>query len=291
MRLFVLTSLTMVAFAANSVLNRLALIEPGTGPASFALVRLMAGAAILVALCALRGGLKPTLRLSLQRLYGVGALTLYILGFSFAYISLDAGVGALILFGGVQLTMFAGAVLRGEEIPAQRSFGAVISFLGLVYLMWPTAAEEAAGARAGPDLTGAALMAAGALGWGVYSLLGQRASDPLVETAGNFLWALPVGALAFAIVPDQISPYGVFLAVTAGGLTSGLGYALWYSVLPRLDASVAAIAQLTVPLIAVAGGVLVLGEDVGLRFAVSTALVLGGILIALSAGWVQAGRK
>lgn len=269
MRLFILTALTMVAFAANSVLNRLALTDPDMGPAAFAAVRLISGAAILAALVALRGtsGLRPSAR-------GTVTLALYMIGFSFAYVTLDAGIGALILFGGVQITMFAGALVGGETIPASRWFGAAIAFSGLVYLLWPGAANA-------PDPAGAALMALAAFGWGVYSLAGRGATDPLASTGGNFLMAAPVGIAVWLVLPDGISANGAALAVVSGAITSGLGYAIWYSVLPRLDAAIAAVAQLTVPVIALAGGAVFLSESLTWRFAIATILVLGGVLISL----------
>jgi drug/metabolite transporter (DMT)-like permease len=277
MRLVLLTALVMVAFAANSVLNRLALAEGDIGPAAFAAVRLGAGAAVLAALVLMRGGRVPVL--APGRAVGAAALALYMLGFSFAYLWLDAGLGALILFGGVQITMFAGAVLAAERVPAQRWAGAALAFGGLVWLLWP------AGAGA-PDPAGAALMAAAAFGWGVYSLIGRRAEDPLAETAANFAVALLPGLAALALVADLAgaTPHGIAAAVLSGAVTSGLGYALWYAVLPRLQASQAAVAQLTVPVIAIAGGAAVLGEAPTARMLTAGAVVLGGIWISLLRG-------
>lgn len=274
MRLIALVALVMVAFAANSVLNRLAL-EPGTtGPASFALIRIASGAALLALLVTLQGqaaALKP--RLSL--LPGVLTLTLYILGFSFAYQSLPAGTGALILFGGVQITMFLGAIVAREPLPPLRLIGAGIAFAGLVWLMAPGAER--------PDLLGCALMTAAALGWGLFSLLGRRAGAPLPVMSASFLWSVPLGLLAFAIWPDGTDPRGVGLAVISGAVTSGLGYALWYAALPQLRAATAAVVQLTVPILAMAGGMIFLAEPLTLRFALSALLVLGGIAVSLRA--------
>lgn len=282
MRLILLTCLTMVAFAANSVLNRLALIDPAMGPAAFAAIRLVAGALALTALVWLRkggGGLRPTIA-------GTGGLALYVIGFSFAYVTLDAGAGALILFGGVQVTMFAGAVLAREPLPVSRWLGAAVAFLGLVYLLWPTGTGTgAAGTGTGAtDIAGALLMTAAAIGWGIYSLIGRKATDPLGATAGNFLVAAPLGVVLWAVMPDGITLQGVVLASVSGVVTSGLGYALWYSVLPRLQVSVAAVAQLTVPVIALAGGAVFLGETLTVTFVVASVLVLGGVLISLLPG-------
>ena len=283
LRLLTLTALTMMAFAANSVLNRMALADGSAGPAAFAALRLAAGAVTLGVLLAARGALRPAMRPSPQRWKGMIYLTLYILAFSFAYITLEAGAGALILFGVVQITMFAAALYSGVSVPAQRWIGAALALLGLAILLWPSGGA--------PDLFGAALMAASAVGWGLYSILGRGAKDPLAETGGNFLWALPVGLAVFAIWPDQMSARGALLAILSGAVTSGLGYALWYAILPRLQTTVAAVAQLSVPVIAVAGGWLLLGEPVGWRFVGAATLVLGGILVALISPAALAGRK
>lgn len=269
MRLFLLTSLTMLAFAANSLLNRMALEDGTTGPAAFAAIRLVSGAVCLWLIVLMRnGGPRPVWHAG-----GAASLALYVLGFSFAYVTLPAGVGALILFGGVQITMFAGALILRETVPARRWAGAALAFGGLVWLLWP------AGANA-PDPLGAGLMAAAAFGWGIYSLLGRSATDPLRATAGNFVFAVPFGVVLFALISDGASAQGVLLAVVSGAVTSGCGYALWYSVLPHLGASRAAVAQLCVPVIAALGGLVLLGEGLSLRFAMASALVLGGVLLA-----------
>ena len=275
LRLFLLVALVMVAFAANSVLNRLALAGGEAGPAAFAAVRLVTGAVALAVLLHLRG--RPLPLRAPGRWKGAAALALYVLGFSFAYVTLDAGAGALILFGGVQITMFAGALAGGERPAVLRWIGAAVAIVGLGWLLWP------AGATA-PDPAGAALMAAAALGWGLYSLIGRGARDPLAETAANFVWAAPLGLLVWLLWADAISPSGLLLAALSGVVTSGLGYALWYAVLPRLDASVAALAQLTVPVIAALGGLLLLGEVVTPRLLLASALVLGGVALGVAAG-------
>ncbi|MEM6897407.1 MAG: DMT family transporter [Pseudomonadota bacterium] len=284
MRLFGALALVLVAFAGNSVLNRLALVSDGAiGALEFAMIRVLAGALTLVVLVRLRDRGRewqrhaPTSR----ELAAAGALALYLLGFSLAYLSLPAGLGALILFGGVQVTMFAGAVLGGEAVPPARWLGAAVAFGGLVYLLWP-------GGAGAPDLIGALLMIAAALGWGVYSLIGRGSQDPLADTARNFLFAiLPVGALMFAFAASDgggaVPLRGAVLGVVSGAVTSGLGYALWYAVLPQLKPSVAAVAQLTVPLIAMAGGMVFLAEPLTLRFALASVIVLGGVAYAVLA--------
>ncbi len=271
-RLFLLTTLTMVAFAANSLLNRAALVDDTTGPAAFAALRLFSGALVLAVLVALRQGLP---RLSgRKRIIGAGSLALYMLGFSFAYVALDAGLGALVLFGMVQLTMFAGAVATGEQPPAARWIGSGLALLGLAWLIWPTNTEA-------PNLPAVLLMVSAGFGWGLYSLVGRGARDPMSETAGNFICAAPISLVLWIMLPDGLSPTGVMLAILSGALTSGLGYALWYHVLPRLDASVAALAQLTVPVIAVAGGVLFLSEQLTFRIAFASIIILGGVAFGI----------
>ncbi len=261
-------AVVMAAFAANSVLNRMAVGQGLIDPAGFALVRLAAGAAVLALIAVYRGG---GLRGSVA---GVAGLLVYLFGFSLAYGRLDAGTGALLLFGTVQVVMFAAAWRAGEAVPARRWAGVALALAGLALLLAP--------AGQGGALAFGAMLAAGA-GWGIYSLAGRRAGDALAATAGNFVFALPVGVLAaWAMGADfgAARPAGLGLAVLSGAVTSGLGYALWYRVLPSLDRGRAAVAQLTVPVIAAAGGALVLGEGIGLAFVLPAALVLGGVLVA-----------
>jgi drug/metabolite transporter (DMT)-like permease len=277
MRIFLLTALTMIAFAANSVLNRLALSDAAIGPAGFAAIRLGSGAvALLLLLWFRRGGLKPALPRRIGDTLGPLMLAIYMLGFSYAYVTLEAGVGALILFGGVQMTMFAGAVLAREHLPVNRWIGGIVAMVGLVYLLWP------AGAHA-PALLGSVLMGLAGIGWGVYSLHGRKTVDPLAATAVNFALVAPFAVMVALLFPDAlpISLWGAVLAVISGVVTSAFGYALWYSVLPRLPASIAAVAQLTVPVIALGGGIALLGEGLSLRFAVASTLVLGGVAVSV----------
>ena len=270
MRLFLLTSLTMIAFAANSVLNRWAVAPGHIGAVEFAVIRLVAGAAILAALVLLqRGGLAwPGAR---GRVAGVLGLSAYLVGFSLAYRGLDAGTGALVLFGTVQVTMFAGALVSREAVPMRRWAGAGMALGGLALIAAPGAVALL------PLLS----MAAAGMGWGVYSLAGRGATDPLAATGWNFLLSVPlVLPLGFLAGPEAPDATGIALALVSGAVTSGLGYALWYSVLPRLGAARAAVAQLTVPVIAALGGALMLAELPGLRFWLAAALVLGGVALA-----------
>ncbi len=279
MRLALLTLLTMIAFAANSVLNRLGVAGGQIGAAEFAAVRLLSGAGMLLALVGLRAALRGTAIWPGRRgrLLGSLSLLVYLFGFSWAYGALPAGAGALILFGTVQITMFAGAVLGHEAVPGRRWAGAGLAFAGLCLLLAPGGADL--------SLPHAAAMALAGAGWGVFSLSGRGQTDALGATAWNFGLALPLGlALALAgpaeIVP---TPTGLWLAVLSGAVSSGLGYALWYSILPGLGASRAAVAQLTVPVLAALGGSLLLHEALTLRFAVAAALVLGGVGLAVLA--------
>lgn len=271
-RLFLLTTLTMVAFAANSLLNRAALVDGTTGPAAFAAIRLVSGALCLAVLVALKGGL-PRLT-GKARMLGAGSLAVYMLGFSFAYVALDAGIGALILFGVVQLTMFCGAVLAGEKPAPSRWIGSGLALAGLGWLVWPSGTFA-------PSFGAVLLMAAAGLGWGLYSLAGRKVSDPLRETAANFLCASPLAVLVWIAMPDGLTPQGTLLAILSGAVTSGLGYALWYSVLPRLDTTVGALVQLTVPVIAVAGGIFFLAEPLTLRLALASGVILGGVAFGI----------
>ncbi|OYX43334.1 MAG: EamA family transporter [Rhodobacterales bacterium 32-67-9] len=281
MRLFLLTTLTMIAFAANSVLNRAGVGNGLIDPVRFAVVRLLAGAAMLALLVLGRRLVsgRPLWPGPQGRAAGAMSLLVYLFGFSLAYGALDAGTGALILFGMVQITMFAGALLARERVPARRWIGSGLAFLGLAYLFGP-------GSGANESLFHATLMAAAGIGWGIYSLSARGSTDPLGATAWNFVLAVPVALVLVRALPVMqgavpTMPAGLLLAVISGALTSGLGYALWYSVLPALGAARGGVAQLTVPLIALAGGLVFLGEALTLRFLLSAALVLGGVAIAL----------
>jgi len=277
MRLALLTALTMMAFAANSILNRMAVGSGDIDAISFAVIRVMSGAAVLLVLALIQRRKLPLL--APGRIVGALSLCLYLLGFSIAYIRLDAGLGALILFGCVQITMFSGAVIGGEPVPRGRWFGAGIALAGLGWLVWPAGAVQV-------PVLGSLFMALAGVGWGLYSLAGRKSGDPLAATAANFLWAAPVCFLLPMLLPVQLDATpmalrGIGLACVSGALTSGLGYALWYAVLPKLETAVAGLVQLTVPVIAILGGVLLLDESVSLRLIAAAAVVLGGIAFGL----------
>jgi drug/metabolite transporter (DMT)-like permease len=288
LRLGLLTALVMLAFAGNSVLNRLAVGQGLIGPLSFALWRVLAGAAVLwlMVLLRWRSQGRAIWPQDSARLPAVLGLLAYLIGFSLAYEKMPAGAGALTLFGVVQITMFCGAVLGGETIPIRRWIGAAAAFGGLVVLLVPSSSAIAgAAAGAANDLGAALAMALAGVGWGVYSLVGRRQTDALGATAANFLLTLPIVLAITLWVPEPapMTPCGLALALVAGALTSGLGYALWYHILPRLGATRAAVAQLTVPLIAAGGGLLI-GESAGWRFAAASAMVIAGVVIAMRSG-------
>lgn len=268
-----LTVVAMIAFAANSLLCRMALGQHSIDAASFTSVRILAGALTLTLLMILRGH---------KQMFGVpdgrGILSLfcYMIFFSFAYITLSAGTGALLLFGAVQLTMFTVAIRSGERFSLASWIGLVIAFSGLVYLVAP-------GVTA-PDPLGAILMVIAGISWGLYSLIGRGAKNPLLATSGNFAYSVPLAVAASLVFVDdfEVSMPGVILAVASGALASGLGYAVWYVALQDLTASRAATVQLSVPVIASSGGVLFLSEQISLRLGIASLLTIGGIWLVLA---------
>ena len=274
MQLFLLVALTMTAFASNSILNRVGIANYGMDPMDFAAIRVIAGAVMLWVLVLGRNADRPTV-LVLKRIAGAVTLAIYMIGFSWAYISLDAGLGALILFGVLQIVIFGWAVWERQSIPVQRWIGAGISLAGLCVLLWPTG-------QAAVPIVGALSMIAAAIGWAAYTLLGRAEADALGATAGNFLLCVPLTGLAMIVAGGgAFSVMGVLTAIVAGAITSGLGYALWYRVLPSLQTTVAGVAQLSVPVIAVTAGVILLGEPLSIRLLVAGGLVLGGIALSL----------
>ncbi len=270
-RLAALTALTMVAFAGNSLLCRAALRDTSIDAASFTTIRLLSGALVLAALSILRDG----------SVRGGGswtsalALFAYAAGFSFAYVSLPAATGALLLFGAVQVTMIGHGIRSGERLGRRQTAGLVLAAGGLVGLLLP--------GLSAPPLVGLVLMLGAGVAWGVYSLRGRSAGDPIRVTAGNFLRCVPF-ALAVSLASArgaEIDLAGAGYAVASGALASGLGYALWYTALPRLRATQAAAVQLSVPVVAALGGVLLLGEVFSLRLALASGAILGGIALVI----------
>lgn len=279
MRLFLLTSLTMVAFGSNSILNRLAVDSGAIDPASFAVLRVLAGAvALSLLVVGMQGKTLPIL--VRRRIVGAASLSAYMVGFSIAYLSLDAGLGALLLFGVVQVTIFAVSAARGIPPTSRQITGSALAFGGLVWILWPSGDWAI-------DLGGAAFMVLAGIGWGFYTLAGREEPDALAGTAANFCVALPVTALAVWIMMGvqtdavNVQPAGLGLAVLSGAVTSGLGYALWYRILPEFAPSVAAIIMLSAPVLAMGAGVVLLNESLSLRLLSGSALVLGGIAWAV----------
>lgn len=271
LRIPFLTTLAMLAFAGNSLLCRLALRDTGIDAASFTAIRLGSGALILAAILMSRGK-RPTAGGSWPM---AAMLFAYAVCFSFAYRDLTAATGALLLFGAVQLTMMGYGLWTGERIGGLRLVGLLFALGGLVWLLLP-------GLAAPPWLEAALMLAAGA-SWGVYSLLGKGAGDPTAATGGNFLRTLPfAAALMLATVSSgTVDHTGALYAVLSGAVTSGLGYVLWYAVLPMLRATSAATVQLCVPAIAALGGAMLLAEPVTARLLVASVAVLGGIALTI----------
>lgn len=269
-----LTLLALVAFAFNSILTRMALGAHEIDALSYTAVRLGSGAIMLALLVRLQaGGFAP---LRGRALGGALILFLYAVPFSLAYLRLGASVGALVLFGTVQITMIVWGIARGERPRARAWVGLVLATGGLIWLTLPSATS--------PDPLGTALMAIAGIGWGAYSLAGIRAGEPLAANARSFVRALPPALLLCLLTIHSLSATarGVFLGAVAGAVTSGLGYVVWYRALRGLSATQAAIVQLSVPVIAAFGAMVLLHETPSARLAVSTLAVLGGLALVIS---------
>jgi drug/metabolite transporter (DMT)-like permease len=273
MKLALLTAVAMLAFAGNSLLCRLALQHTGIDAASFTSVRIVSGALVLWLIAARRDGPQP------RRLGGgwVSALALFVYAeaFSFAYLSLPAGTGALLLFAAVQISMIGWGLYRGEQFTRWQVIGFVLAIGGLVLLLLPGIAA--------PPPGGALLMTAAGIAWAVYSLKGRGSGDPIRATAGNFVRAAPLALAVSAAMGSTMrwSPAGIGWGVASGALTSGLGYVIWYQALRELKVTSAAAVQLSVPVIAAFGGVVFLGESASLRLVAASVLVLGGVGLVL----------
>lgn len=277
-RAALLTLLAMLAFAANSILCRLALTQTAIDPAGFTLLRIASGAASLWLIARATGHAKA----GAGSWRGAAALLAYAAAFSFAYLTMTAGTGALLLFGAVQATMILVGLYRGERLVALQWGGLGLALCGLALLLAP--------GLSAPDPLGALLMVAAGAAWGAYSLLGRASRDPIATTAGNFLRAVPMAA-ALALLSALAGPFtggglrwdagGLFYAVLSGALASGVGYAIWYAALPALTAARAASVQLSVPVITALAAVLALGERITPTLAVSSVAVLGGIALVI----------
>jgi len=270
-RVFTLTLLAMIAFASNSLLCRAALKHTSIDAATFTFVRIFSGAAVLWVLIKMR---KVTSKESGNWWSGL-ALFVYAAAFSFAYVDLAAGTGALLLFGAVQATMILWGFGKGERLDAIQIVGLLLAAAGLVVLLFP--------GLAAPPIGGSILMLAAGLAWGVYSLRGKSSRDAIAATAGNFLRAVPFAALVSVLVLSKmhLDSLGITYAVISGAITSGLGYVIWYAALAGLKAASAATVQLSVPVLAATGGILLLGEPITLRYAIASIAVLGGIFLAI----------
>lgn len=270
-RIIFLVSLTMIAFAANSLICRMALRDTAIDAASFTSIRIVSGAVVLWFIVQLRSATDRSEGSWLSAI----ALFVYAAGFSFAYIKLPAAVGALLLFCAVQVTMISYGLWKGERMQKLQVIGFCLAIAGLVSLLSP--------GLSAPPLANAALMLAAGVAWGIYSLRGKRFGNPIAATASNFMRAVPfVLVLSFAMIA-QTSPdtEGILYAIASGGLASGIGYVIWYLALPALTATNAATVQLSVPVIAAIGGVIFLGEAITLRLLLSSAGILGGIALVV----------
>ncbi len=269
----ILTSLALIAFAANSVLCRLALGNEAIDASSFTVIRLLSGTIVLLIIISTT---RNTTGTSSKGSWAAGfMLFLYATTFSYAYISLDTGTGALILFGSVQITMILLSLISGTRLHITEWAGVVIAFTGFIYLILPEITT--------PSIVGFMLMTVAGIAWGIYTLKGRSSKSPLMDTAYNFLRTTPfVVLLAISTINNvNYSSEGIVLALLSGGITSGIGYTIWYIALGGLSSTQAAVLQLSVPVIAALGGVIFVSEAITFRLTISAAMVLGGILIVV----------
>ena len=266
-----LTALAMIAFAGNSLLCRMALKHTTIDPATFTLIRVLSGAVALWLIVRMRSG---------SRVQGGSwpsafALFAYAAAFSFAYVNLSAAMGALLLFGAVQATMILVGLWRGERLSAGQNIGLVTALGGLVALLLP--------GLSAPPLVSALLMVGSGVAWGVYSLRGKGSGDPLAATTGNFLRAVPFAVISSLVLLStaRVDAQGIAYAIASGALTSGVGYAIWYAALRGLTATNAATVQLSVPVLAAIGGIILLAEPITLRLFGASIAVLGGIALVV----------
>jgi len=261
----------MIAFASNSLLCRAALKQTGIDAATFTFVRIFSGAAALWFIIKMR----RTAWKNAGNWFSAAALFIYAAAFSFAYNTLSAGMGALLLFGAVQATMILWGLRKGERLHAIQLIGLSVAVTGLVVLLLP--------GLSAPPLSGSILMLGAGVAWGIYSLCGKREKNPASATAGNFLRAVPFAvAVSLIMLPwARLDRTGIGYAVISGAITSGLGYVIWYSALPGLKAAGAATVQLSVPVLAATGGILLLGEPITLRYLFASIAILGGIALVV----------
>lgn len=270
-RIFTLTLIAMIAFAGNSLLCRVALKHTSIDAASFTTIRLLSGAVMLWLAARMKRGKHAS---GGNWLSGF-ALFAYVAGFSFAYVSLPAATGALLLFGAVQATMIGYGIWTGERLLRLQIVGLILAFGGLVGLLLP--------GLSAPPLGGSILMLGAGVAWGVYSLRGKGSGDPTNATAGNFMRAVPIAAaLSVLLLSSTSADYAGFgYAVLSGALASGIGYVIWYTALPGLKATSAAAVQLSVPVIVALGGIVFLGELITLRLVLASVAILGGVALVI----------
>lgn len=278
MRTAILTTVAMLAFATNSILARLALSDAHIDPLAYTGIRLVSGAVVLAAIAWFPSRTAPRPRLGdMGSRIGAASLLLYAATFSIAYVMIGAGPGALILFASVQIGMLGWSVARGDRPAPLEWAGMGVALAALAYLLSP--------GLVAPSLPGSLLMIVAGLSWGAYCLVGGSSRSPMIDTAGNFIRCVPIGVALIVVGTIAIRPdaRGLAYALASGALASGLGYIIWYGVLPRLARTTAAIVQLTVPAIAAAGGVVFIDEPLTRRLLVASAGIVGGVALAMVA--------
>jgi len=272
---FVFTALALIAFAANSVLARMALGDGTIDAAGFTVIRLLSGAVVLLGLSSIAGRKSGKAKKTAGSWFGALMLFVYAICFSFAYISLDTATGALILFGAVQITMIIVSLIKGNRPGVGEWTGLVLAFGGFVFLILPGIST--------PSAIGFALMGLSGIAWGFYTLQGQGSDNPLADTTQNFIRTVPMIAIValISMASARYSLQGIVLGVLSGGIASGIGYSLWYSALGGLSTTQAAVLQLLVPVIAALGGVIFVSETITIRLVISAVLILSGILLVV----------
>lgn len=269
---YLLTGIAMLAFAANSILCRMALGENTIDAASFTSIRLLSGAVMLALILLYRNH-----GFTQEKINPISALMLfaYAICFSFSYIQLSTGTGALILFGTVQITMILFGLVKGERHGKLVWLGIIAAFGGLIYLLLPSVSA--------PPLISAILMILAGVAWGIYTIRGKRSKNPLSATGWNFIGTIPLVLLTVVIfhADIELSSEGITLAILSGALASSLGYVIWYSVLPHITPTNAATVQLSVPVIAAFGGIILMAEPVSIRLVIASIVVLGGIYLTI----------
>ncbi|MFK8011849.1 MAG: DMT family transporter [Marinicellaceae bacterium] len=272
------TFLALMAFAANSIICRLALKSESIDASSFTAIRLISGVVMFLILMMFNSKPKnQSDKSQLKNIFPAGMLFLYAITFSLAYVSLETGTGALVLFGSVQITMIATSLFSGYRLSVIELFGLLLSFIGLIYLVYPTLST--------PSFSGFILMMVAGMAWGIYTLSGRNSRNPLIDTAINFKLTIPL-VLILVIVSwpyQSMSTIGIMYAISSGALASALGYTIWFKALKGLSTTEAAVVQLSVPIIAALGGLVFVSEPFNQRVIVASSLVLGGILIVIQA--------